>query len=320
MRPTTFLWLLLIPASAWLLELDGSSRRSEGPLCGGTSVIFVHIPKCGGNSVHDMMMRSAGHCKASTQKNRICYRAACHECGCKAWEGPLLGYVTGHTHFGFGLGDRLRTERPVFVTMIRDPRSWLVSLVWFKYELNDGLIKRYFKEANTVADDLKLSYLLEKTPSFSRHLESWINSEGVLPFLAGTNVQGPREAELRCAAWNLLDVDIIGDLNDVPGFMAQLRFHLGPLVGKDLPRRNSKKRNVDILNPSARAVFDNITRDHRRFYDLASSVVHARTLIALNHNPENLLTVSGPDYDDFFSKPPPEWCESYIIHRGETKR
>lgn len=332
------------------MTIECASRKAERPLrCSklppptemtapkdtprdGIPLIFIHIPKCVGNSIHNLLLGAAGKCKSSVvPQNQLCYKAACADCGCKQWDAnaSVPSYVTGHTHFGFGLGPQLLTLRPLFVTVVREPIRWLVSQMWFKKGLGDRTVKDWFSKANGLEDHLKLDSLvtsLPDSPKFLQYLSDLLDKAGPLPFLAGTTdpktVHGTRLQELQCAAWNLLHVDVIGDVNDIPGFLAQLRFHLGSEIipSTDLkvanPSAASRRSIPDAFSPRAVELLHNVTAEHARFYNISRLVVQARTAAATGRKDNTECHIPLPDreYRDLFTSPPPAWCEATALN------
>mmetsp|Transcript_37534 Transcript_37534/g.75695 ORF Transcript_37534/g.75695 Transcript_37534/m.75695 type:complete len:325 (+) Transcript_37534:1-975(+) len=256
----------------------GSTARTEAVAPHPSSVVlFVHLPKCAGTTIENVLLRTSPHLKcAGRHTTTDWHKAALSKCGSGAdWDTAYtqmwkqLDVVVGH--IGWGVSPRFLESKPFITTMLREPIDRLISY-WNYNAVGQRHFKSKIKTSNYTFHDAlsdSLSYCQEAVVQFypcgqTQYRKDFSHSilwNEMTYWLSGYNdnrkscVYDSTESALTKAKSNLMKTDVIGLTEDFPDYVRRLRKALPWLPPAPWPHANKGIR-VDNFQRSELTSFE----------------------------------------------------------------
>jgi len=260
----TYRWGMAYPRlSAFVLDVARSEEFRQRSLHhtsrpaamlphGQERIVFLHVPKCGGTTLHDLLAGWFGAGTMHPERHNALWR---HPAGHLAEKRVFSGHYDYYS-------TQLIPGRRRLITVLRDPRERLVSLYNFLHAHLDAVIDGQGLALARRAADLDIAAFfadpwVRSHPcidnAMSRTLsdvpQGWVRWEGPTP-------QGPSEDLDRMAGQalaNLMAFDFVGFLSDMDGSVARL----ADLLGRPVPPRVARAQalnDIAATNPNLRAM------------------------------------------------------------------
>lgn len=209
-------------------------------------LVFMHLPKCGGTSVHTALTEIYDKTLVNPERHNGLYSDV-------AAVKPHHTLYSGH--FDFASTETLRREFSL-VSIFRNPRARLVSMYNFLrahqigYEHSPVFRLHYLSHAHDIEDFFALKEVRAHPAIMNGLTRSLSNTP--LPFYRWEDASRVSDddditARLYEAKQNLLAFRFIGQLSNVRKFLEALEFHLDL---PKLPERNEQSLNT-IMNKRA---------------------------------------------------------------------
>ena len=230
-------------------------------------LVFLHIPKCGGTTLHNMLVDWYGARNMHPERhNGLYFYSARHLAAKTLFSGHYDYYAT-----------RLVPGTPKVITFLRDPRSRLVSLYNFHRSHRDDLIERFnltlARWANMYdIDEYFADPKVRAHPAINNSIARHLSNQPQLGRASG-NVQAggtPVEVLRDQAIANLANFDFVGLMEDYDASIARL----AALLDKPLPDTidtdpNMKKIEKQRASEKTHALMDELVQEDEAVYGFA---------------------------------------------------
>jgi len=233
-------------------------------------VVFFHVPKTGGTSVSNAIMRSYGIYENIVHKRTKILNAqqsieasinfnldldTLRQTLLKYWmSGPKNMYISGHFNFSQNLlvnGD----HKWKFITLFRDPIERWFSHYFFNNTINSGC-------KNDSSDSLNnnLNTFLRSSKNRATHMGA--------SYVTGLTNKNFSSELIEEAKNNLSYFDLLGIVEDVPTFESMLRYKYGVRINVKYINKNKKKpRYMYWIDPCLLDEVKNICSPNINIYE-----------------------------------------------------
>lgn len=244
-------------------------------------VALIHFPKTGGTTLHDFIV-------TAFDKEKICPERLNEFDRFSDEDLQQYDYFSAHMDFR----NLRRVARPAYtITVLREPKARLISLYYFWRAQSDALIEKHNLVGPRLAKRLSmLEFLNWQGDGIPSNINNFYTR-----YLIGMNTTGPNgllalgdKEALRVATRNLLTIDEIGFLDQMPELMARVGARLRLEVPEEIPRARSaqnfgKDPNTEAverveITPEIDARLDELVRldqvlyqNARRLFDVTGS-------------------------------------------------
>ena len=235
-------------------------------------VALLHLPKTGGTSLHDYLSGHFTHDATCPERFRNFDRFT---------PAQLKGYDYFSAHMDYAALRRI--PRPVYtITILREPKARILSLYYFWRSHTWETIEAGKLTGPRKAKELGLlDFLRTTTDGIPGNIDNiYVRS------LLGSYWAGPRgrlvlsdDEALRVAMRNLLTIDTVGFMEDMPGLFAEVSQRTGFEMPAELPwarssekfgtEAGSEKVEREVITPEIDRRLNHLTRVDRIFYENA---------------------------------------------------
>lgn len=245
-------------------------------------LVLLHIPKCGGTTLHNMLVGWYGAAALHRERHNNLYFYSARDLASKRLFSGHYDYVS----------TRLVPGRKKLITFLRDPRSRLISLYNFHRSHRDDVIERHQLTLARWANmyDIDAYFADPKVrahPAVNNSLARYLSDQPQLGRHAGdvTRSAVPVETLAAQAKANLAQFDFIGFMEEYDRSIAQL----AGLLGYSLPDRIEQARKFEDLiatDPNMKRIEKQTATEetHRLIDDLVchdeAVYDHARSLVS----------------------------------------
>lgn len=243
-------------------------------------LVFLHIPKCGGTTLHNMLVDWYGQENMHQERHNGLYYYSARDLATKT-------LFSGHYDY---YATQLVPGSPRLITFLRDPRSRLISLYHFHRSHREELIERYnltlarWANENNI-DDYFANEQVRAHPAINNSITRHLSNQPQLGRASGDIEAGgiPVEVLRDQAIANLANFDFVGMMEDYDTSITRLT----TLLGKPAPEEIGRARNFETLietDPNMKkidkqtptdkthALLDDLVREDEAVYDFAKTL------------------------------------------------
>lgn len=235
--------------------ITGASRAASGKL------VFIHVAKTAGTSVKKLFLENFPVDQVEVELENCSEWIKCNNLN----RFETLRFLSGHMAYA-ELDRRVDLSRFLVVTVLRNPLEHIISHIAhfrrFAEKEHTGIFNNSSEEAQTLIQ--KLSQLdLAKPEAITYLYKSLTNYELLLfdnyqvrNFCRGLSYlpDGQRIGfqELESALKTFKKIDVVGDVEDIPAFLATVFGRMGWMPPQNIPKENAnnEKYGMDIRNPA----------------------------------------------------------------------
>tara|TARA_R110002020_G_scaffold236875_3_gene449139 strand:- start:283 stop:1239 length:957 start_codon:yes stop_codon:yes gene_type:complete len=243
-------------------------------------LVFLHIPKCGGTTLHDMLVDWYGQPNMHPERHNGLYYYSARDLASKT-------LFSGHYDY---YSTQLIPGATRLITFLRDPRSRLVSLYHFHRSHRDELIERYgltlARWANQYdIDEYFANEQVRAHPAINNSIARHLSNQPQLGRAAGNvNAGGiPVEVLREQAIANLARFDFVGLMEDYEASIARLTGLLDKPAPEQIKRArgfetlietdpNMKKIDKQTPTEKTHALLDDLVREDEAVYGSARTL------------------------------------------------
>lgn len=258
---------------------DGRMPSTLPPQAAGRKLVFLHLPKTGGTSLHH-------HFAAHFAPEEICPERFSRLHRYSPEELDRYRFFSGHFNF-----DQVRTipGRLFIVTVLRDPTERLLSSYYFWKRHTADAIARRKLEGPAIARSGSMIDFLHNTHhevqdsinnTMTRYLAGQVNVQADLTYRYSAGGPGVPVSELEVlhrAIGNLLSMDVIGFAGNLHEAYTRVALAFGMPRVAEIARLNTRRDTHPDLEPAqeeelsreTRAEIDRLTQLDRTIYRLA---------------------------------------------------
>lgn len=243
-------------------------------------LVFLHIPKCGGTTLHNMLVDWQGENAQHPERHNNLYFYSARDLASKT-------LFSGHYDY---YSTTLIPGPRKMITFLRDPRSRLVSLYNFHRSHREEIIERYnlslARWANMYdIDEYFANPVVRAHPAVNNAMARYFSDQPQLGAHAGNVAAGDTPVEVLCdqAKRNLRKFDFIGLVEDYDNSIQRLAH----ILGQTVPEKIEKARNFKTLmetdphmkqieeqsaTEETQRLMDDIVKQDEIVYDFAKSI------------------------------------------------
>lgn len=243
-------------------------------------LVFLHIPKCGGTTLHNMLVNWYGSQKMHPERHNGLYFYSARDLASKT-------LFSGHYDY---YATQLIPGSPRLITFLRDPRSRLISLYNFHRSHRTEVIERFNLTLAKWAteNDIDAYFADERVrahPAINNSIARHLSNQPQLGRASGdvTASDVPIETLRDQAIANLERFDFVGLMEDYDASIIRLT----TLLGRKLPQQISRARDFETLiehDPNMRkidkqvpsdrthALLDDLVREDEAVYTFAKTL------------------------------------------------
>lgn len=235
-------------------------------------VAFIHFPKTGGTTLHNFLL------KAFTKK-KVCPERFNNFDRFSDNDLQQYDFFSGHMDFR----NLRRVASPAYtITVLREPKDRILSLYYFWRAHSNAVIEKNNLAGPRVAKQLSLLEFLNcETGGIPASINNFYTR-----WLLGMTITGPNgrlaiddEQALRVAMHNLLTIDEVGFLDQMPDFIRKVGKRLALEIPEEIPKERSAENFGKDLNtehvvrekitPEIDSRLNELVRVDQRLYDSA---------------------------------------------------
>jgi hypothetical protein len=220
-------------------RLDGGPTPDVAAL-EAKRLVFLHIPKCGGTTLHDMLVDWYGAENMHPERHNGLYFYSARDLASKT-------LFSGHYDY---YATQLVPGRRRVITFLRDPRSRLISLYNFHRSHRDDLIERFnltlARWANLYDIDAYFANpQVRAHPAINNSITRHLSNQPQLGRASGNVEAGGKAVEVlrEQAMKNLEKCDFVGLMEE---YVTSIQ-RLADLLGKPVPQTIGRARDFDTL-------------------------------------------------------------------------
>lgn len=243
-------------------------------------LVFLHIPKCGGTTLHNMLVEWYGQPNMHPERHNGLYYYSARDLASKT-------LFSGHYDY---YSTQLVPGTPRLITFLRDPRSRLISLYHFHRSHREELIERFdltlARWANQYdIDEYFANEQVRTHPAINNSIARHLSNQPQLGRTAGDTDAGdiPVEVLRDQAIANLATFDFVGLMEDYDASIARLT----TILSKHAPEQIERARNFETLienNPNMKRIekqtptdkthslLDDLVREDETVYSFARTL------------------------------------------------